>query len=99
MKKIIAAVASVTAIAGLVAPTIASASVQRYQTSDATFTLTQPAGQSASGKASGPTTSRSRATRVTTRSRVRASRPAREDAQREHHRLGRQRHRQLDGES
>jgi len=45
MKKIIAAVASVTAIAGLVAPTIASASVQRYQTSDATFTLTQPAGQ------------------------------------------------------
>ena len=44
MKKIIAAVASVTAIAGLVAPTIASASVQRYQTSDATFTLTQPAG-------------------------------------------------------
>lgn len=44
MKKIIAAVASVTAIAGLVAPTIASASVQRYQTSDAAFTLTQPAG-------------------------------------------------------
>lgn len=37
--------ASVTAIAGLVLPTIASADVARYQTSDATFTLTQPAGQ------------------------------------------------------
>jgi hypothetical protein len=45
MKKIIAAAASVTAIAALAVPALASASVERYQTSDATFTLTQPAGQ------------------------------------------------------
>ena len=45
MRKIIAAVASITAIAGLAVPSLASANVARYQTEDATFTLTQPAGQ------------------------------------------------------
>jgi hypothetical protein len=42
MRKIIAAVASITAIAALVVPSLASASVQRYQAQTATFTLTQP---------------------------------------------------------
>ena len=45
MKKIITAVASVTAIAALAVPALASASVARYQTQTATFTITQPAGQ------------------------------------------------------
>jgi hypothetical protein len=45
MRKIIAAVASITAIAALVVPSLASASVQRYQTQTATFTATQPAGE------------------------------------------------------
>ena len=45
MRKIIAAVVSITAIAGLAVPSLASADVARYQTQDAAFTLTQPAGQ------------------------------------------------------
>lgn len=42
MRKIIAAVASVTALAGLIAPTVASADVQRNQEQNATFTVLQP---------------------------------------------------------
>lgn len=45
MRKIIAAVASIRALAALVVPSLASASVQRYQAQTATFTATQPAGE------------------------------------------------------
>jgi hypothetical protein len=44
MRKIIAAVASLTAITALAVPALASADVARYQFQTAAFTLTQPAG-------------------------------------------------------
>jgi hypothetical protein len=42
MRKFIAAVVSITAIAALAVPALASASVERYQTQTATFTVLQP---------------------------------------------------------
>lgn len=42
MRNFIAAVASITAIAALAVPALASASVERYQTETATFTALQP---------------------------------------------------------
>jgi hypothetical protein len=46
MRRFILATAAITALGvAAVAPALASADVQRYQTQDATFTLTQPAGQ------------------------------------------------------
>ena len=46
MRKLILAATTIAALAvPTIAPALASASVDRYQTSDATFTLTQPAGQ------------------------------------------------------
>ena len=45
MRKLITATTIVASLATLAVPALASASVDRYETQDATFTTTQPAGQ------------------------------------------------------